>query len=168
MTMTHQVIEAPPKTRGKWKKRLVRAALVLLVLLIVGAGALWILKPWVPDIVLAEPGPTGERIVRAWDLRELLPGEGAARDAGPAVLLVGGSEGGIGTGVRAQALDLQERGVQRPRVVVLRRSGAAEAARARPARDVRPRTRVAREASGGRRGTHGRRRVSRRGRKWRC
>jgi uncharacterized protein len=108
VTTTHQVIEAPPKTRGKWRKRLVRGALVLLALLVVGTGALWILKPWVPDIVLAEPGPTGQRIVERGIFGNFYPADGSGRRA--AVLLVGGSEGGIGTGVRAQALDLQSAG----------------------------------------------------------
>jgi uncharacterized protein len=103
-----QEIEAPPKGRGKWRKRLVRAALVLLAFLIVGAGVLWILKPWVPDIVLAEPGPTGERIVERGIFGNFYPAKASGRS--PAVLLVGGSEGGIGAGVRAQALDLQDAG----------------------------------------------------------
>ncbi len=101
-------IEAPPKARGKWRKQLVRAGLVLLAFLIVGAGVLWILKPWVPGIVLAEPGPTGERIVERGIFGNYYPAEGNGRR--PAVLLVGGSEGGIGTGVRAAAVDLQDAG----------------------------------------------------------
>jgi uncharacterized protein len=109
MTETHvRANEAPARSRRPWKRMFRIAVLALTVLFFVGAGALWILKPWVPDIVLAEPGPTGERIVERGIFGNFYAAKGTGRR--PAVLLVGGSEGGIGTGVRAQAVDLQKAG----------------------------------------------------------
>jgi dienelactone hydrolase len=107
VTTTHP-IEAPAKPRRGRRKRLGRVALVLLALLFVAVGVLWARKPWVPDIVLAEPGPTGERIVEPGIFGNFYPAKGNGRR--PAVLLVGGSAGGIDTGVRAQAVDLQDAG----------------------------------------------------------
>jgi uncharacterized protein len=103
-----QVVDAPPKARSRWRKRLVRAALVLLALLVVGTGALWIFKPWVRDIVFTAPGPTGERIVEDGVFANWFPAPGAMR--GPAVMVLGGSEGGIGKPERS-AVDLQRRGL---------------------------------------------------------
>jgi dienelactone hydrolase len=77
----------------------VKRALAALTVLVCSTGAVvWITKPWVPDIVISDPGANGWRVNERGVFANYFP----ARDAihGPAVLLLGGSEGGInGTGV---------------------------------------------------------------------
>jgi len=76
------------------------AALAVIVLAVV--GGVWMAKPWVPGVVISDPGATGRRIDERGVFANYFPARGAAH--GPAVLLLGGSEGGIkGTGV-ARAL----------------------------------------------------------------
>ena len=75
-----------------------RAAAALVVVVFAGAGFVWITKPWVPNIVISDPGPRGRRITQHGVFANYFPVRTA--DHGPAVLLLGGSEGGIkGTGV---------------------------------------------------------------------
>jgi uncharacterized protein len=79
-----------------------RAVAALTVLLLSGVTIVWITKPWVPAIVISDPGATGRRVNEHGVFANYFPVRGA--DRGPAVLLLGGSEGGIdGTGV-ARAL----------------------------------------------------------------
>jgi uncharacterized protein len=100
--------ETLARPRKRWKRRLVIASTALVALLVVGVGVLWILKPWVRDIVIRRPGPTGERIVERGVFANWFPAKGA--EDGPAVLLFGGSEGGIGENVTRSAVDLQSKG----------------------------------------------------------
>lgn len=90
------------------KRKLLRAAVVVSGLVLVGVAVLWFLKPWVPDIVLSDPGPTGQRIVERGVFANYFPAKGA-RPA-PAVMLLGGSEGGIGENTTDAARALQARG----------------------------------------------------------
>ncbi len=75
--------------------------------MLVGGGVLWWLKPWIPDLVLAAPGETGKRIDEAGVFANYFP---AQAPRGPGVLLLGGSEGGIGNDVTRRAIDLQSKG----------------------------------------------------------
>ena len=92
----------------RWKRKLLIACGILVALVVVGVGVLWFVKPWVPEIELTDPGPTGERIVT----RDVFANYFAAKDAeqGPAVMLLGGSEGGIGDSITRAAIELQEEG----------------------------------------------------------
>jgi dienelactone hydrolase len=92
----------------RWKRRLFIVAGALIALIVVGGGILWILKPWVPDIVLTEPGPTGERIVTRGVFANYFPAKDA--EHGPALMLLGGSEGGIGESITSVARALQKEG----------------------------------------------------------
>ena len=142
------------RPRKRWKRRLVIVAAVLLALVVVGAGALWILKPWVPDIVLTEPGPTGERIVERGIFGNYYPAKGRGRHDLRSCWSVA-PKAGSAPASRSQALDLQDAGFNVLALSYFGAPGQPKQPRARPARDVRPRTCVAREASGGRSGSHG-------------
>lgn len=95
------------RPRRTWKRTLRTATIVVLALVVIGLAALWLWKPWVRPIVLHEPGPTGERIDADGVFANWFPAKGAER--GPAVMVLGGSSGGIGDPKRS-AVDLQERG----------------------------------------------------------
>jgi hypothetical protein len=60
----------------------------------------------VPPVQVAEPGPTGRRVIDGGLVGNYFP----AGRAAPAVLLLGGSEGGLGEGVKQMALILQREG----------------------------------------------------------
>ncbi len=80
----------------------------LLVLLTVAAVGLWIWKPWVPPVQMSDPGPTGKRIDGDGILANYYAGPDGAR--GPGVVVLGGSEGGLGLGMKRVGLALQEAG----------------------------------------------------------
>ena len=101
-----QPTEVPVRKRTL-RRRLLIVAAALLALLIVAAGVLWILKPWLKDIPLTAPGETGERIVEEGIFANYFP---AKTKRGPGILMLGGSEGGIGDGVTRNAIDLQSKG----------------------------------------------------------
>lgn len=61
-----------------------------------------------PPVVLSEPGPGGERVEAAGVFGNFYPARGKAR--APGVLLLGGSEGGLGPGVGREAQALAEHG----------------------------------------------------------
>lgn len=81
---------------------------VLIGLAIAGAVGLWIWKPWVPPIELADPAPNGRRIVETGVFANYFPASGQGPHAG--VVLLGGSEGGLSRGARHQAIELQKAG----------------------------------------------------------
>lgn len=87
---------------------IVRIVLGLAAFVVAGGVTLLILKPWAPALVVAEPGATAERIDEDGVFGNYFP----ATDDPPApgVLLLGGSEGGLGGGVKRMALSLQEAG----------------------------------------------------------
>ena len=74
----------------------------------VGVG-LWWWTPWWPRIEITAPGPTGQRIATGHIFANYYPARGQQR--GPAVLLLGGSEGGIGKSVTEDARALQSQGL---------------------------------------------------------
>lgn len=65
-----------------------------------------------PKIEVVAPGATGERIVQGDLFGNYFPASGPAAGSGPhpAVLLLGGSEGGLGSGAHHMALALQQEG----------------------------------------------------------
>lgn len=84
-------------------------ALGAMLALLVAAGAwLWTTKPWIPAIELAEPGPGGQRVNQPGLVGNFYPGTGEGKR--PAVLVLGGSEGGLGGASNRQALLLAEQG----------------------------------------------------------
>lgn len=90
------------------KRKLIIGGAAVFVLLLAAVGVLWFLKPWVPDIELTRPGATGRRVVESGLFANYFPAEGSAR--APGVLLLGGSEGGIGSSLTRQAIGLQTEG----------------------------------------------------------
>jgi dienelactone hydrolase len=102
----------PPRRGGifqrgrgvSWKRKAGYGVALILLLAAIWVAAVMIWKPWVPPAVFAEPGQTGRRINEGGLLANYYP----ARKHGPAVLLLGGSEGGI-AGTRI-ALELQRKG----------------------------------------------------------
>lgn len=92
----------------KWLKRL-GIVLGAMVVLIIGGGIwLWIAKPWIPEIELAVPGPGGTRVNAPGLIGNFYPGTGGAPRA--AILLLGGSEGGLGSSVDTEARLLANQG----------------------------------------------------------
>lgn len=92
----------------KWFKRIGIALGVVLALLVAGGTWFWIAKPWVPPIELVEPGPGGKPIRQPGLAGNFYAGTGAGRR--PAILLLGGSEGGLGGAVDGQARLLAREG----------------------------------------------------------
>jgi len=87
---------------------LVRILIAVFVILVAGGVALWLWKPWVPPVQMAEPGASGSRIEESGLIANFFPGPDPSGN--PAVLLLGGSEGGLGHGARNMAAALQEEG----------------------------------------------------------
>jgi dienelactone hydrolase len=69
---------------------------------------LWVWKPWAPPIQLADPRPSGWRVAKEGILGNYYPAAGDGSHAG--ILLLGGSEGGLGSGGAATARALQAAG----------------------------------------------------------
>ena len=96
----------------KWLKRL-GIGLGVLIVLLVGIGAwLWSAKPWIPDVELVAPGPSGTRITAPGLIGNFYPGSGDGKGTGarPAILLLGGSEGGLGSATDGEAQLLAKQG----------------------------------------------------------
>jgi hypothetical protein len=91
--------------RRRWKIAL--GVLVLLILAGTGLFTWMLLKPNAPASIV-EPGPTGRRIADGSLFGNFYPAPGGGRR--PAILLLGGSEGGLGADVQGQALLLQQAG----------------------------------------------------------
>lgn len=82
--------------------------LFLVVLAIAGIGALWALNPFAPEVTVANPGPEGRRVTESGLLANYYPPQGEGKHAG--ILMLGGSEGGLGQGVGRMAKALQAKG----------------------------------------------------------
>lgn len=96
-------------TRGRLRTRwrVAFCGLAGLFLIVVGAIA-WIATRPVKAAEIAEPGPSGVRINAAGVYGNFYPSP--LRGRRPAVLLLGGSEGGLGRDVRAEAMLLRAAG----------------------------------------------------------
>jgi len=91
-----------------WKRKAGIGCGVIVLLLIAAVGAAFYFRLFVPPVEMAEPGPTGRRISESGLLGNYYPGRGAGRR--PALLVLGGSEGGLGEGSKRLALALQAEG----------------------------------------------------------
>ncbi len=91
-----------------WKRKagIGCGGLVLLLALAFG-GALYF-GLFIPAVEVVESGPTGRRISEDGLLANYYPGRGEGRR--PAILMLGGSEGGMTAGARRNALTLQAEG----------------------------------------------------------
>lgn len=78
-----------------------------LCVLVVTLGVLWVWKPWVPLIEIAEPGPRGRRIDDAGVFGNYYPASGEPTGT---ILLIGGSLGGITAANARTAEALQQHG----------------------------------------------------------
>lgn len=84
------------------------SALAVVGLLILAMIALMVFKPWAPKFVTVDPGMGGVRVTENGLLGNYYPA--AATGDAPAVLVLGGSEGGIDTWVDAEARALSKAG----------------------------------------------------------
>lgn len=91
---------------GRRRKVLIAGA--ALAALVVAALSVWVIGPWIPSVEIAPPGPTGHRIDNGGVFGNYFPAFSHGR--GPAVLALGGSEGGIGQAINEDALALQKDG----------------------------------------------------------
>jgi dienelactone hydrolase len=91
-----------------WKRKVSTAVGVVIGLVVVAGVGIWIWKPWVPPVVVADPGRDGRRITDKGLIANYYPGKGAGPR--PAILLLGGSEGGLGDAVTKQARALAAEG----------------------------------------------------------
>lgn len=85
-----------------------KIVLASVALVVVAVAVLWILKPWLPPLELTDPGPTGKRVVRHGLSANYFPGPAGRR--APAILMLGGSEGGINADLTRAALAAQREG----------------------------------------------------------
>lgn len=91
------------------KSGLATAAIV--AVLVGGAAMFKLLAPQdygLPKVEVLDPGPTGKRVEEAGLFGNYYPAAGEGPH--PAILLLGGSEGGLGGGVKHMALSLQREG----------------------------------------------------------
>lgn len=91
-----------------WLRRIGITFLVLLVLAAGGAAWVWYAKPWIPKAELIDPRPSGIRVTDDGMLANFYPAAGDGKNA--AVLVLGGSEGGLGHEMTALARSLQAQG----------------------------------------------------------
>ena len=91
-----------------WLRRIGYVVATLVVLVAVAAGWVWYAKPWIPKAELIDPGPQGIRIAESGLLANFYPSRQTGKQ--PAILVLGGSEGGLGTEMTALARALQDEG----------------------------------------------------------
>jgi uncharacterized protein len=91
-----------------WKRKAGIGCGVIVLLLVAAIGAAFYFRLWVPAVEVAEPGPTGRRITENGLLANYYPGRGAGRR--PALLMLGGSEGGLSQSAQRTAALLQAEG----------------------------------------------------------
>ncbi|MBX9860566.1 MAG: alpha/beta hydrolase fold domain-containing protein [Sphingomonas sp.] len=92
----------------RWAKRVTIGFGVVLALIVLTGIALAIWKPWVFPIQMADPGPSGRRLAIHGQPANYFPAAGTGQHA--AILLLGGSEGGLGTSAATMARALQAHG----------------------------------------------------------
>ena len=76
-----------------WKRGLKIGGLIVLGLLLIPIAYLLIAKPWQPKLEMADAGSAGRRVTGDGLLANYYPGKGAGPR--PAILFLGGSEGGL-------------------------------------------------------------------------
>lgn len=104
--------ERPPRRpRRSLVRRIAWIFAGLLALLLAVVGVLAVTTPWAPDIEVVDPAATGRRVTDQGLLGNYYPAsEASATSTGPAVLVLGGSEGGLGATVDREARVLQQEG----------------------------------------------------------
>ncbi|MEA3010305.1 MAG: uncharacterized protein QOJ91_1997 [Sphingomonadales bacterium] len=91
-----------------WKRKVGIGIGGLIAILALGIGAALYFGWLIPAVQVAEPGPTRRRIAANGLLANYFPGPGPGRQ--PAILLLGGSEGGLSRSGRSLAVALQADG----------------------------------------------------------
>lgn len=87
---------------------IVRILLAILLLVLAAALLFSVWKPWVPRLEMARPGETGQRVSARGMLANYFPAPQGGES--PAILLLGGSDGGLSLSGRDMALSLQAEG----------------------------------------------------------
>jgi hypothetical protein len=82
--------------------------LVLIGLAVAGVAVLWATNPFAPEIIVADPAPEGRRVTENGLVANYYPPTSEGKH--PGILLLGGSEGGLGTGGSRMAKALQAKG----------------------------------------------------------
>ena len=91
-----------------WVRRIGIVFAVLVTVLLIGVAWVWYAKPWIPKAELIDPKPGGVRVTDQGLLANFYPAASAGKQ--PAVLVLGGSEGGLGSEMTALARALQAQG----------------------------------------------------------
>ena len=91
-----------------WVRRIAYLFAGLLLLVAIGAAWIWYAKPWIPKAELIDPKPAGTRITDDGLLANFYPAPNPGRQ--PAILVLGGSEGGLGSEMTGLARALQGEG----------------------------------------------------------
>lgn len=91
-----------------WKRKAGIGCGIVVLLLAAAVAAAFYFRLFVPPVEIAAPGPAGRRISEAGLLGNYYPGQGPGRR--PAVLMLGGSEGGLSRGSQRTAAILQAEG----------------------------------------------------------
>jgi dienelactone hydrolase len=91
-----------------WKRKVGIWCGGLILLLALGLAAAFYFGLFIPSVQVAEPGTTGRRVAEQGLLANYFPGRGEGRR--PAILFLGGSEGGLSETARRNALALQAQG----------------------------------------------------------
>lgn len=84
------------------------AVLTVVVLAVVGLVAVYILNPFAPPVAMSDPGATGRRVTEGGLVANYFPPPSPGEH--PGVLVLGGSEGGLGGGGLRIAQALQKEG----------------------------------------------------------
>lgn len=92
-----------------WKRGLGIGCGGLLALVAIGGGWLWYAKPWIPPMVIAAPANGGVRVTGDGIIGNFYAGSGEGPR--PALLLFGGSEGGMPQNMQKLALPLRDMGI---------------------------------------------------------
>ncbi len=79
---------------------------IIILLFIAFVGTVWVFNPFAETVLVNDPEPFGQRINENGLIANYYPVEGTGKY--PAIVLLGGSEGGIGTGVTRIAQELQK------------------------------------------------------------
>lgn len=90
------------------KQVVILGAVGLIALAAAGLVLLMLLKPWLPPVEMTDPGPQGRRIAQSGLVASYYPARGTGLH--PGVLLLGGSEGALGSSVTRIAKALQGEG----------------------------------------------------------
>jgi len=91
-----------------WRSRILLGCGGVILLAHAGIIGLLVWQPWAPPVVLADPSPEGVRVRIAGNPANYFPSHGP--DPKPGVLILGGAEGGLGTGSALTARALQQAG----------------------------------------------------------